>query len=141
MSVPPSVKATLLLKSDSPANLKIIENNRSYIENLCKLESIELNGKSERPKVAATDVVRNMELIMPLEGLIDIELETERLNKDLNNVEAALRAVENKLSNESFVKNAPSTVVDKERQKEHDFSEKVAKIKTNLEWLTNASSK
>ena len=139
MSVPPSVKATLILRSNSKENLEIIEENRSYIENLCKLDSIELNGKSERPKLAATDVVKNIELIMPLEGLIDIELETERLNKALHNVEGALKAVENKLVNKSFVKNAPPAVVEKEKQKKHDFSEKVTKIKTNLKWLTNAS--
>ena len=139
MSVPPSVKANLLLKSDSEANLRIIEDNRSYIEKLCKLDSIEFNGKSERPKLAATDVVKNMEVILPLEGLIDVDLEIKRLNKDLGSVENALKAVKNKLTNESFMKNAPPDIVEKERQKEHDFSEKVSKIKTNLNWLTDAS--
>ena len=76
---------------------------------------------------------------MPLEGLIDIQLETERLNKALHSVEGALKAVENKLVNKSFVNNAPSAVVEKEKQKRQDFSEKVAKIKTNLKWLTDAS--
>ena len=139
MSVPPSVRANLILKSDSEANLQIIEDNRSYIENLCKLDSIEFNGKSERPKLAATDVVRNMEIILPLEGLIDVDLEIQRLNKDLTNVENALISVKNKLTNKSFMKNAPPDIVEQERKKEHDFSEKVDKIKTNLKWLSNAS--
>ncbi|MCH8927828.1 MAG: valine--tRNA ligase [Candidatus Marinimicrobia bacterium] len=139
MSVPPSVKGSLIIVGATDAETKIIENNRSYMENLCKLESISFNGEVVRDKLAATDIVRNIELIVPLEGLIDTEVEAERLNKDLENVEKALQAVNKKLSDKSFLQNAPADIVEKERQKEKDFSAKISKIKTNLEWLTKAS--
>ena len=105
--------------------------------NICRLDSIDLNGSRERPKLAATDVVRNIEVIIPLEGIINVEDESDRLNKDLVNVEKALKTVVSKLSDKSFIKNAPPDIVEKERRKEKDFSEKVSKIRTNLEWLSD----
>jgi len=139
MSVPPSVKGSLIILGATEAETKVIEDNRSYIGNLCKLDSISFNGKVDRNKLAATDVVGNIELIVPLEGLIDTDVEAERLNKDLDNVEKALLTVKKKLSDKSFLQNAPDDIVEKERQKEKDFSAKISKIKTNLEWVTNAS--
>jgi len=139
MSVPPSVKGSLIIVGATDAETKIIEENRSYIGNLCKLDSIIFNGKVDRDKLAATDVVGNIELIVPLEGLIDTDVEAERLNKDLENVEKALITVKKKLSDKSFLQNAPDDIVEKERQKEKDFSAKISKIKTNLEWVTNVS--
>jgi len=139
LSVPPSVKGSLIIVGATDAETKIIEDNRSYIGNLCKLDSISFNGKVDRNKLAATDVVGNIELIVPLEGLIDTDVEAERLNKDLDNVEKALLTVKKKLSDKSFLQNAPDDIVEKERQKEKDFSAKISKIKTNLEWVTNAS--
>ena len=139
MSVPPSVKGSLIILGATEAETKVIEDNRSYIGNLCKLDSISFNGKVDRNKLAATDVVGNIELIMPLEGLIDTDVEAERLNKDLDNVEKALLTVKKKLSDKSFLQNAPDDIVEKERQKEKDFSAKISKIKTNLDWVTNAS--
>ena len=139
MSVPPSVKGSLILVGASESEMKIVENNRSYIRNLCKLDSIKFNGEIVRDKLAATDVVRNIEVIVPLEGLIDAEVEAERLKKDLENVENALQTVQKKLSDKSFLQNAPAEIVEKEKQKEKDFSTKISMIKTNLEWLTNAS--
>ncbi|MCH6573793.1 MAG: valine--tRNA ligase [Bacteroidetes bacterium] len=139
MSVPPSVKGSLIILGATDAETKIIKDNRSYIGNLCKLDSISFNGKVDRDKLAATDIVGNIELIVPLEGLIDTDVEAERLNKDLDNVEKALLTVKKKLSDKSFLQNAPDDIVEKERQKEKDFSAKISKIKTNLEWVTNAS--
>lgn len=138
MSVPPSVKASLILKGVSDSDEELLTSNRSYLINICRLDSIELNGSRERPKLAATDVVRNIEVIVPLEGIINVEEESDRLNKDLANVEKALKTVVSKLSDKSFIENAPPDIVEKERRKEKDFSEKISKIRTNLEWLSDA---
>ena len=65
------------------------------------------------------------ELYMPLEGLIDVAAELERLKKEIAKAEAELVLVRKKLSNENFVENAPRAVVEEHRKRETDWSEKL----------------
>jgi valyl-tRNA synthetase len=68
------------------------------------------------------------ELYMPLEGLIDVAAELDRLAKEITKVEAELVTVRKKLSNENFVSNAPAAVVDEHRKRETDWSEKLTQL-------------
>ena len=68
------------------------------------------------------------ELYLPLEGLIDAEAELDRLTKEIAKVETELTTVRRKLSNESFVQNAPAAVVEEHRKRELDWSEKLSQL-------------
>ena len=68
------------------------------------------------------------ELYLPLEGLIDLEAERERLGKEIAKVEAELVTVRKKLANENFVANAPVTVVEEHRQREKDFADRLTQL-------------
>ena len=68
------------------------------------------------------------ELYMPLEGLIDVAAELERIKKEIAKVEAELATVRRKLSSESFVHNAPAAVVEEHRKRELDWSEKLYQL-------------
>ena len=72
---------------------------------------------------------------MPLRGAIDIEAELERLNKELAHYEGFLASVNKKLSNERFVNNAPAAVVELERRKQSDATDKIAAIKASIAGL------
>jgi valyl-tRNA synthetase len=69
------------------------------------------------------------QLFLPLDGLVDVAAEKERLGKEIAKIEQELTKVRAKLSNETFVKGAPAAVVDEHRQREHDWQEKLREIK------------
>jgi len=80
-------------------------------------------------------VVKDCEIYIPLEGLINLELERTRLEKELQRLEGLIESVNKKLSNESFVSRAPVEIVNKERAKLEDWQAAYKKIKTLLEDL------
>jgi valyl-tRNA synthetase len=71
-----------------------------------------------------TAVVTGVELILPLTGLINIDEEVKRLEKELDKLNKEVERVQKKLGNEGFVKKAPASVIEEERAKEKDYSEK-----------------
>ena len=71
-----------------------------------------------------------------LEGLIDISVERERLEKEINRLSGMLTGVEKKLSNEKFVNNAPADVVEKEKQKKENWQSSIEKLKSILSDLS-----
>ncbi|MBS2213175.1 valine--tRNA ligase [Carboxylicivirga mesophila] len=98
---------------------------------LCKLANLnELNMVNEKVEGAVSFMVRTSEYFVPMEGLIDVEAELEKLTKELAHQEGFLKGVMKKLGNERFVSSAPEAVVAKERQKQADAE---AKIKTLTE--------
>lgn len=80
-------------------------------------------------------MVDTTEFNVPLRGAIDIEAELERLNKELAHYEGFLASVNKKLSNERFVNNAPAAVVELERRKQSDATDKIAAIKASIAGL------
>ncbi len=98
---------------------------------LCKLANLsELNMVNEKVEGAISFMVRTSEYFVPMEGLIDVEAELAKLEKELAHQEGFLKGVMKKLGNERFVSSAPEAVVAKERQKQADAE---AKIKTLTE--------
>jgi len=69
-----------------------------------------------KPKASASAVINDCEIFIPLEGLIDLEIERQRLQKEITRLEGLLAGIEKKLSNEKFVANAAPEVVEKKEQ-------------------------
>ncbi|MDE5894940.1 MAG: valine--tRNA ligase, partial [Muribaculum intestinale] len=90
---------------------------------------------TEKDPAAASFMVDTTEFNVPLRGAIDIEAELERLNKELAHYEGFLASVNKKLSNERFVNNAPAAVVELERRKQSDATDKIAAIKASIAGL------
>ena len=82
-----------------------------------------------------TAVVTGVELFLPLAGLINIEEEIERLEKEWDKWNKEVDRVQKKLANERFVSNAPQNVVDEEREKEKDYLEKRATVEMRIKEL------
>ncbi len=127
MNIPPSKQLSIKIKTDllQPGNLE-------YIKKLAKASEIEVGTGIEKPSKSASAVVKGCDIYIPLEGLIDLEVEKSRIQKEIQRIEGALNGVTKKLSNESFVKNAPADVVEKERQKKHDWELNLSKLKEIL---------
>lgn len=123
MNIPPSKTVDLYLKSSRLPDEYFI-----YLKKLSRIENIYAGKDIQKPKQSASAVVHLDELYIPLAGLIDINLEKDRLNKEIERLKASLAGVSKKLSNENFVKNAPPSVVENERKKVNDWTTKLFKL-------------
>lgn len=127
----------VFLNKGKPEDHKRLDAYRVYLQKLAKLESIDwLDEKSDVP-ASATQLYGDLEILVPLAGLIDVAAEQARLNKEIAKLEGALKAVSGKLGNAKFVDNAPAEVVAKEKAKQEQMSASVAALKTKLEQLAD----
>ncbi|MDZ7765805.1 MAG: class I tRNA ligase family protein [Melioribacteraceae bacterium] len=130
MNIPPSKQIDVYLKAG-----KITDVQKRYIQSLVRVENLFVDANLDKPKASASSVVKGCDVYIPLEGLIDLEVERQRLEKEINRLEGLLTGVGKKLSNEKFVNNAPAEVVDKEKAKQYDWTEQVDKLKKILDDL------
>ncbi|MDZ7625656.1 MAG: class I tRNA ligase family protein [Ignavibacteriaceae bacterium] len=124
MNIPPSKKITVLLKSS-----EVSERQIDYIKKLARVEDLKAGDNVTKPKASASSVVKSSEIYIPLEGLIDLDVERQRLQKEITRLEGSLAGIEKKLSNEKFVSGAPAEVVEKERTKQRDWQDNLRKLK------------
>lgn len=135
VNTPMSKKINMLLKAKDATVLEVLEKNRAYIEKFCNPEELILSTNVEVPDKAMISVVTGVEIILPLEGLINIEEEVVRLQKELEKLNKEVERVQKKLSNEGFVKKAPAKVIEEEKAKEKDYFEKREAVKARLKEL------
>jgi len=128
MNIAPSLQLDVFIKTE-----KINDEQLEYIKKLVKAKNITIGSKLVKPKASASKVINNCEIYIPLEGIIDIELERNRLQKEINRLEGSLIGIDKKLSNEKFFNNAPPEVVEKEKQKKEDWQNNIVKLKSLLE--------
>ena len=129
MKISPSTDLDLLFANGSEEDQRRLNANATFLKKLAKLQSITwLNAGDDKP-MSATQLVGNMEVLVPMAGLIDKDAELARLQKEIDRLQGEVDRVEKKLSNEKFVANAPEAVVAKERAKADD----ALKAKSQLE--------
>jgi len=134
MNVPPEKKAKLLVRGN-PEKCGVLQRHSVYFEKLANIESVTVHRSGEKPKEAASGLAGDVELFVPLEGLIDIGMEKERLSKEIERMEGLLRGLAGKLANPDFTARAPKEIVDRERQKKTDFEDKLEKLRQHLKAL------
>ena len=127
MNIAPSKKVNAMIKSSSVKEYQI-----EYIKKLAKVEDLKVDANIQKPKASASAVLRDVEIYIPLEGLIDLEVEKQKIQKEITRLEGSLAGIEKKLSNEKFVANAAAEVVEKERAKQKDWIENIGKLKEIL---------
>ncbi len=133
MNIPPAKKASLVVKCEK--QLDNLQNNQTYIQRLAGINELHFTGR--RPPLAASAVVDGVELFLPLEGLIDLDVERERLEKEIGRLEKQLVGLNKKLTNDDFLSRAPKAVVEKEKKKKNDFETNLNKLSQNLQMLTS----
>ncbi len=137
MNVPPAKKAQVLIKSSNKNHLDIISKNEIYLNSLARLDNVTLKEDLEKPKFSASSVISDMEIYVPLEGLIDIEVERNRLTKEISRIEKMIEGINKKLMNQDFLKKAPEQVIAREKKKLNDFQISFDKLQVNLKGLEN----
>lgn len=135
VNVPMSKKIELMLSAADENVLGIVERNADYIRRFCNTSEYQAGLGLEAPDKAMTAIVTGVELYLPLAGLIDIEQEIARLEKEVQHLTSEVERVEKKLSNQGFVSKAPAKVIEEERAKQADYSEKRSKVIARIEEL------
>jgi valyl-tRNA synthetase len=100
---------------------RILEENKAYIELLANCELEIQDPGHPKPKQAISSVVFGTEIYLPLSGLVDLDKEVARLEKEIKTITGVLERVKKKLSNQEFLAKAPPEVVEKEREKEAEL--------------------
>ena len=111
-------------------NLENLLEHQDLIKKLAKINAIEIS--KDKIKGAATAIVNQTEILVPLQGLIDREAETNRLHKEINKLEKQLSVANNKLNNPEYLSNAPASIVEKEQQKSLELQVTIDKLKNSL---------
>ncbi len=132
VNTPPSKPIALYIKTKDEHVREALLKNRAYLERFCNPSELVIDTDVPAPEKAMTAVVTGAELILPLEGLINIEEEIKRLEKELDKWNNEVERVEKKLANEGFLAKAPAHVVEEERRKRQDYIEKREAVKARL---------
>ena len=135
MNVPPSKMCKAVILCRSGQHEQAVRENAHFLQRLARIEEVEIGPDLQRPRLSATTIVSGEEVYIPLEGLIDIEVERRRVQKEIDRVSGLLRAIEGKLSNEKFLANAPEDVVEKEKEKRENFAATMEKLHATLSFL------
>lgn len=115
MDISPAKRLPLLLNQANEKDRTLIDSYTDQLMALCRLESIEyLTGKAPESAMALVD---DLQLLIPLAGLIDKQAELDRLNQAIQKAQAEIKRLQGKLSNDKFVNRAPPEVVEAEREK------------------------
>ena len=133
MNVPPAQKVEVILVSKNGRIREVLSQHRVHIENLARAEGVTVGEQIQKPESAATAVAQDVEIFMPLKGIIDFTEEERRLKKEINKLEKDLAMVTKKLSNEDFLRKAPQDIIEKEKSKARDVNEKREKLLTSLD--------
>ncbi|MCF8241400.1 MAG: valine--tRNA ligase [Melioribacteraceae bacterium] len=125
MNIPPSRKLDIHIKTED-----LTDAQKIYIKSLAKVNEITAAPDLNKPKFSASAVAKGCDIFIPLEGIIDLDVEKKRIEKEINRIEGLLTGVTKKLSNENFVNKAPQDVVEKEKMKKSDWESSLEKLRT-----------
>lgn len=131
----PSEKVSVVLLPESERARKQIEANRGFILSLASLSGFEI-AKKDKPKKAIAQVIPGVEIFLPVEGLIDVGKETERIKKEIGKISKDLERTEKKLANPEFLERAPEEIVQKEREIFEELSFQIKKMEDVLSKLS-----
>jgi valyl-tRNA synthetase len=135
MNIAPSVQISVIVKAENAELAGHLEKNAASAKTLARLGSLRIGIDEKKPKAAATGVIRGAEVYVPLEGVIDLAQERDRLMKEIAKLSKDIDVFAKKLSNRNFVDKAPKEVVEKDTAKLEDFRAKRDKLEQSLKML------
>jgi len=117
MGISPARPIPVYLANGDQQDLLKMQSQQQFLKTLAKLESVNWLDKDEVAPVSATALAGNMEILIPMQGLIDKDAELARLDKEIQKLNQEHVRIAGKLSNSRFTEKAPAAVVEKERAK------------------------
>lgn len=131
MNIPPQKMLKLNLRKGTEKDHNHVDNNKYYLTNLAKLESIEWAQEGEKT-FSATALVDNLEISIPMESFIDKTAEIWRLNKEINKLQRDFDMLNYKLNSQEHVNKAPPELVAKEQRRLQEIHSAMQKLREKL---------
>jgi valyl-tRNA synthetase len=128
MNISPGKLLPVYFNNGSEEDQRRLNANQQFLAKLAHLETTTWLNPDEKAPMSATALVGNMEILVPMAGLIDKDAEIARLNKEAEKLQKELERVKGKLSNEKFVSKAPVEVVDKEKARLVEMESTLSKL-------------
>ncbi len=123
----------VIINTPDQANAGRLRNQEMIFRKLLKLRKITIDTGQGRPPSSASAVVEGYQIYIPLSGIIDLDQEKGRIEKEIQRLERFLKSVNGKLANKQFLANAPEEIVEKERSKQADAKTNLHKLQGILE--------
>ncbi|MGH7353163.1 MAG: valine--tRNA ligase, partial [Candidatus Rokuibacteriota bacterium] len=136
MRISPAVMLDAMVRP-ARAHRKLLGGARALVEALARCR-LGVDPAATRPRASALGVVGETEIYVALEGLVDLDAERQRLDKEIRRAEEAIGFTRAKLTRPEFVERAPAEVVEKEREKLAAEEARRAKLVASLGWLAGA---
>ena len=128
MNISPAKALPIYMTKGDANDQRRLEENRQFLSKLASLESITWLDNPQDAPLCATALAGDLEILVPMAGLIDVDAELARLDREIDKNALEAKKLTGKLSNAKFVDNAPAEVVAKERQKLSDFESSLAQL-------------
>jgi valyl-tRNA synthetase len=126
--VHPSQRIEALVLCADPQRATAIEAFAAAISDMTRLSALTVRGDGDRPSDAATYIYKDIEIFVPLKGLVDVAAELARIARERGKVEAKLNQVNGKLANARFLANARAEIIAGERAKKAELDARMAKL-------------
>lgn len=136
LNLSPSLELRVFIRTLSESAGEVLKANIIYLKKLARADIIEIGNQVVKPKGSSVAVRDNVEIYVPLEGLLDVDLEIERLKKESAKVDESIAFLDRKLNNADFLKRAPADIVQKEKEKYEDCLRKKDRIRENMNKLS-----
>ena len=133
MNISPAKALPVFFKNGTANDQRCLHENEQFLKTLAKLEAITWLNQGEEAPMSATALVGDMEILVPMAGLIDKEAEMARLNKEIDKLNNEVTRISGKLNNPKFVDKAPADVVNKEKDKLSAQQNALGKLQEQLE--------
>jgi valyl-tRNA synthetase len=137
MKISMAKRIDIIVQNASAEDLRRLADFEPLLSKLAKLESVRVLEASEEAPMSATALVGEMQVLVPMAGLIDKDAELARLDKEIQRLQGEVQRVGGKLANEGFVAKAPAEVLDKERAKLAEAEQALAKLVEQREKIAN----
>jgi valyl-tRNA synthetase len=135
MMVHPSAEIEVLVICHDDKRREVLAALAASIKGMTRTANLRIVKQGEHPKGAAANIYTDIEIFVPLAGLVDVAKETAKLNKECGKLEKDLQQSAGKLNNEKFLSQAPDDVVAKVRDKVEAITSQLAKIQDNIKRL------
>ncbi|MDP2271040.1 MAG: valine--tRNA ligase [Archangium sp.] len=128
----PAIRVEAHVQSSHPSVRETLQRCRDYVIQLARLASLHVSDLGVKPPQAAAEIRADMEIYVPLAGIVDLAEERERLKKEIEKAEKEITGMEGRLNNPSFVARAPPEVVAKDRARVEELRSRISKVNDNI---------
>ena len=137
MNISPAIKVPILIHGHGQRERVLFAQYGEIIQALAKINTVQYLADDEQPPPSATILVDSVKVLIPIAGLIDIKAEQTRLQNEYAKISKTIAVLQKRLGDENFINNAPSAVINKQRDTLQTLAMKLEKYSQHLASLSH----